>query len=203
MYKVFINDKPLYLTSPKESSQFSEKKILKLEYISEKEIQVALDALSFMNTYSGVIIISNDETQLWKKFCEQFKIIEAAGGLVWNVKKELLMIYRLKKWDLPKGKIETDENPNKAALREVCEETGVCDCEIIRELDCTYHTYINKEKSILKKTFWFEIKCKSFSGFKVQKEEGIMKAKWMDKETLNNALEKSYSSISELVRAFL
>ena len=53
-----------------------------------------------------------------------YKIIEAAGGVVFNEKNEILMIYRLKTWDLPKGKIEKGETPADAAFREVCEETN-------------------------------------------------------------------------------
>jgi 8-oxo-dGTP pyrophosphatase MutT (NUDIX family) len=38
------------------------------------------------------------------------KTIVAAGGLVFNENKELLMIYRRSKWDLPKGKLDEGEN---------------------------------------------------------------------------------------------
>ncbi|MEP7169257.1 MAG: NUDIX domain-containing protein [Bacteroidota bacterium] len=205
MYKVYINDKPLYLTSQipiTTGTELSGENILKSEYKSEKEIHTALDMLAFTNT-PGAVIFSENEKQLWEKFCEQFKVIEAAGGLVVNEKKELLMIYRFEKWDLPKGKLEKNEKPDEAALREVCEETGVCDCEIIKELTPTYHTYTHYKKNILKKTFWFEMKCKSFSGFKLQDEEGIKDAKWMDKEKLNGALKNTYPSISGLITEIL
>jgi|SRR6185436_4487263 len=203
MYKVFINDKPLYLTSRKNTTGVSGKNIPEIDYRSEKEIHTAYAMLSSNTGYEGVLLFSEDEKLLWEKFCGQFKVLEAAGGLVWNEKKELLMIYRLGKWDLPKGKIEKGESPEEAALREVCEETGVCDCEIVHELIPTYHTYSHKEKKILKKTFWFEMSCKSFSGFKLQGEEGIKEAKWMNKEQLKKAVEKSYSSINELMKPYL
>lgn len=203
MYKVFINDKPLYLTSHENILQLPEKNILKLEYTSEKEIHTAWDLLAFTNTFSGAVIFSDNEINLWEKFCKQFKVIEAAGGLVLNEKKELLMIYRLEKWDLPKGKIERNEKPDQAALREVCEETGACDCEIIKESAVTFHTYIHKKGNVLKKTFWYEMNCKSFSGFKVQEEEGIMEAKWMNKEDIKKAIQNTYSSISELTMPYL
>jgi ADP-ribose pyrophosphatase YjhB (NUDIX family) len=203
MYKVFINDKPLYIISQKNSTQLSEKTFLKLEYKSEKEIKTALDLLAFDNNFKGVYLFSENEEFLWRKFCQQFKIIEAAGGVVLNKKKEILMIFRFEKWDLPKGKIEKDEKPGKTALREVCEETGVCDCEINKELTTTYHTYIHKKENVLKKTFWFEMNCKSFSGFKLQSEEGIKEAKWMSKDQLNNAVKNAYSSINELIKSYL
>ena len=38
----------------------------------------------------------------------KFKIIKAGGGIV-RKDQSLLMIYRLNRWDLPKGKLEKDE----------------------------------------------------------------------------------------------
>ena len=52
------------------------------------------------------------------------KII-ADGGLVFNEKKQLLMIFRREKWDLPKGKLDKGEKIEDCALREVEEETGL------------------------------------------------------------------------------
>ena len=162
-----------------------------------------MDMLFFSNNFSGGVVFFENENLLWEKFCEQFKVIEAAGGIVFNEKKELLMIYRFEKWDLPKGKIEKDESPKEAALREVCEETGVCDCHVKKELESIYHTYFHKEKQILKKTFWFEMKCSFFSDFKLQNEEGITAAKWMNKMQLKEAVNKTYPSISELISPYL
>ena len=153
------------------------------------------------------VFINNEvvtiEENNWKFFCKNYKIVEAAGGLVLNQKRELLMIYRHEKWDLPKGKIENGERPNEAALREVCEETGVCNCTIIKEAPITFHTYTYKEKNILKKTFWFEMECKSFSGFKLQDEEGIESAEWINRKKIDFALKNTYASINELIEGYL
>ena len=48
-----------------------------------------------------------------------------AGSLVVNRNKELLLIYRKGKWDLPKGKVEKSEKKKHGALRETAEETGL------------------------------------------------------------------------------
>ena len=53
------------------------------------------------------------------------KKIIAAGGLVFNDKNELLMIFRRGKWDLPKGKLDEGEDIEDCAVREVKEETGL------------------------------------------------------------------------------
>ena len=39
-------------------------------------------------------------------------------------------------WTLPKGKLDGDETPEQAALREVQEETGMR-CQIVRPAGCT------------------------------------------------------------------
>ena len=56
-------------------------------------------------------------------------LIRAAGGLVWRETggdREILVIHRPRynDWSLPKGKLETGERWEDAALREVLEETG-------------------------------------------------------------------------------
>ena len=51
------------------------------------------------------------------------KPIEAAGCIVKNEEGKILMMKRLGKWDLPKGKIDKGETPIQASLRELEEET--------------------------------------------------------------------------------
>ena len=66
----------------------------------------------------------------------------AAGGIVLRPgpagQPEVAIIHRpaQRDWSLPKGKIEADETPEAAALREVVEETGLR-CEIDRPAGCT------------------------------------------------------------------
>ena len=55
-----------------------------------------------------------------------FKFIEAAGRIVNNNRSELLIIERLGKNDLPKGKVEKGERIEDAAKREIEEECGYC-----------------------------------------------------------------------------
>ena len=58
-------------------------------------------------------------------FFRMFTNIAAAGGLVKNERGEKLFIFRLGKWDLPKGKLSGKETAEEAAIREVKEETGL------------------------------------------------------------------------------
>ena len=69
-------------------------------------------------------------------------MIEAAGGVIWryndSAQMEILLIHRPRRddWSLPKGKLERGESSERAALREVREETGL-HCEMGPELPGT------------------------------------------------------------------
>jgi len=198
MYKVFINDKPLILTSEVSKNFSSGFKNKIISFKSKASVDEAIEIINSSSEFEQVILFGNDLGKLWKSFCKNYTLLEAAGGVVINEKKELLMIWRYDKWDLPKGKIEKNENRDAAALREVCEETGVCDLKIVKELAHSFHTFYKNQKPFLKKTFWFEMQCRSFSGFKLQKEEGIEDAKWMNSAVIKDAMKNTYASIREL-----
>ena len=133
---------------------------------------------------------------------DQFKIAKAAGGLV--VKDgQVLMIYRLGKWDLPKGKLKKDEDPALGGLREVEEETNV-KLELGAKLPSTWHSYAYNGNKMLKKTNWYVMRCLDDTLMKPQAEEYIEEVRWMDpKEALAKLEAESYSSIALVVRYYL
>jgi 8-oxo-dGTP pyrophosphatase MutT (NUDIX family) len=63
---------------------------------------------------------------------------QAAGGVVVDSLGRVLLIERTINGEheirLPKGHIDPGEAPEAAARREVCEETGYCDVQILRDL---------------------------------------------------------------------
>ena len=124
--------------------------------------------------------------------------VEAAGGKVQNNDGEILFIYRLGMWDLPKGKIEKGENTEEAALREVEEECGISKLHLLSKIKDTWHIYFHKEVFCLKKTYWFAMSYEGNEQLVPQEEEGIEEVIWIGKENLSNYLEKSYPSINEL-----
>lgn len=136
----------------------------------------------------------------WKTYCGLFHEIRAAGGVVYNRDGKLLMIFRNGKWDLPKGKMEEGEDAATAAIREVEEECGVNELEIIRPLEPVYHTYFQKGKWWLKETAWFEMRS-TFSGEPIpQQEEGITAVKWLNRKEGIVALENTWSSLKALLK---
>ncbi|WP_375419245.1 NUDIX hydrolase [uncultured Hymenobacter sp.] len=133
---------------------------------------------------------------------DQFKIAKAAGGLV-EKDGQVLMIYRLGKWDLPKGKLKKDEDPVQGGLREVEEETNV-KLEMGPKLPSTWHSYAYNGNKMLKKTNWYVMRCLDDTLMRPQAEEYIEEVRWMDpQEALAKLEEESYASIALVVRYYL
>ena len=126
-------------------------------------------------------------------FRKKFKIIKAAGGII-RKKDKLLMIYRMKKWDLPKGKRESGETNRQTAVREVNEECNV-EVKLGKKICTTWHTYKLNKKSILKKTKWYAMDLVRDSKMKPSLEEDIEELRWMSRKETSKALENSYNSI--------
>jgi ADP-ribose pyrophosphatase YjhB (NUDIX family) len=144
--------------------------------------------------FHSLYILTNIKQGLKEKICSLYTVIEAAGGVVQNESDEVLWIYRLGKWDLPKGKLEKNENFKSAAVREVAEECNVK--AILNEKICTtYHTYTHKNQRILKKTKWYAMRSKNTSNLIPQIEESIEKVEWLSLSAMNKAISDTYSSI--------
>ncbi len=127
-------------------------------------------------------------------------VIAAAGGIV-SKADQVLMIYRLKKWDLPKGKIEKGETPEVGALREVEEECRV-KARLLDEVCHTWHTYTRNKRKYLKKTYWYAMECLDDSRMKAQREEGIEEVRWMSESEVYHVLYESYFSIRYVIREY-
>ncbi len=68
------------------------------------------------------------------------RTIEAAGGVV-EQDSLIAVVHRPRydDWSLPKGKLDKNESAERAALREVQEETGLS-CQLIEELEPVSYT---------------------------------------------------------------
>ena len=63
------------------------------------------------------------------------KITRSAGGVVLNGKGQVLVVnQRGRSWSLPKGHIEEGEDPLSAARREIYEESGIRELQLVRFL---------------------------------------------------------------------
>lgn len=202
MYKIFSNDKCLCLIDNK--SLFVEKNTNRLlNYSGKQQLKKEYEFFLSDETINNLYVFHPDLKQLWNDYSSIFKLVSAAGGVVKNNKGELLLIFRHKRWDLPKGKIEKNETVKVAAIREVQEECGLHEIEISKELPVTYHTYLLNEIHVLKKTFWFEM---YFTGKNLkltpQLEENITDARWMNVKEMRSAIKNTYPLIREVLNSF-
>lgn len=192
MYKVFVNDKPLFLTN--QIQKETDFQLFLLDSVDIKQLIIKI----FKNKVDKAFLYHPDEKEILKKLKSKIPVEKAGGGLVFNDKNEVLFIYRNKKWDLPKGGIEKGEEIEDTALREVQEETGVKGLKITRKLNKTYHIFKRNGRYKLKITHWFEMKT-SFSGKMTgQLEEGIEKVEWVKPENISSCLTNSYENIKLL-----
>ena len=183
MYKVFVNEKKLTISK----NPIDVEKRLQYEGIATMEI--AMDILE--NTSCPEInVFSENIDEMWDDFRGFMKIVNAAGGIVFNENNDILFIYRIGKWDLPKGKIEPEESLENAALRELEEETGLTELILEEFVNTTFHIYKEKkqgkEERILKATHWFKM---TYVGQKEpipQTEEGITKVEWKTQTEIND-----------------
>ena len=141
-------------------------------------------------------------TDNWNDLISEYKVIEAAGGLVIDAKNNILMIFRNDKWDLPKGKLEIDESIEYCAIREVMEECGIDGLQIQNKISVTYHTYIQNNEKILKKTHWFLMITQSNNSLTPQIKEGITKVKWCNDEMVYQNLKNSYGIIIDVINLY-
>tara|TARA_Y100000768_G_scaffold173382_1_gene129776 strand:+ start:71 stop:748 length:678 start_codon:yes stop_codon:yes gene_type:complete len=220
MNTIFVNDIPIKfkhlnnLKLKKEnfdtyvdgSSGIVPKKLYSRVLIYDASIDTIVNLLKkmtrykFKKIYSITLTLKNLDNDI-KELKKMFKIIKAGGGVVNNNKKEILFIYRMKKWDLPKGKLDKGETIKQCAKREVEEETKVkvsCGKKILS----TWHTYTKNKKFILKKTTWYMMESIDDSKMKPQKKEKIEKVEWMKKSSVDDILLNSYKTLNYLMKNY-
>jgi len=166
-----------------------------IKNVSTLDFSLVLDLINSKvpsNLFSLYVTANNYKT-LKLSLTQKFKVIKAAGGLV-RKKDKFLMIYRMKKWDLPKGKKESGERNRETAVREVVEECNIS-VKLNKPLCTTWHTYTMNKHSMLKKTRWFIMDVTDDSRSKPSTEEDIEEIRWMTQKEVYHALENSYKSI--------
>lgn len=205
MYKVFINDKPLILSASPDFNFPDGISGVKVQISDHKSIERAFNELVERNfNFSSALFYNNQSAEkLLDDFISIFPILEAAGGVVMNNKKERLFIFRFGKWDLPKGKIEKGEGIEKAAIREVQEETGISHPAIVNGLPSTFHMYMYKGKWVLKQSHWFAMQYNGNELLVPQQEEGITKAEWMESNKMDEVFANTYLSLHDLLHTDL
>mgnify|MGYP000328983431 FL=1 len=192
MYKVFVNDKPLFLTN--EVAKETDFQLFLLESVDIEQVIIKM----FQNKIQKAYLYYPDEKAILKKVKEKIPVCKAGGGLVYNKAGDVLFIFRNGKWDLPKGGIEKGEEIEDTAIREVEEETGVTNLKITHKLQKTYHVFKRGGKYKLKVTHWYEMRTDFTGTPKPLANEGIEKVAWLGPAEIKEALKNSYENIKLL-----
>ena len=199
MHKIYLEKRCIVICSPEEPA-LSDPNSIELHLGETPDIASIVDMFETSAYLSRVYIPTADIEGTYKRFCAQFKEVNAAGGLVSNRRGDVLLIRRNDLWDLPKGHQEAGEDISITALREVQEETGVLNLEL-RDLICiTDHCYRRNDIWHLKHTWWYDMLYTDPVDLTPQREEDITKAAWVARSGLSPYLKNTYPSIAEVFR---
>jgi 8-oxo-dGTP pyrophosphatase MutT (NUDIX family) len=213
---LFINDRPVHLIKNFSSKQKNYGTVI-LDFSKQNNIKEWRKKVLYPNATNENIVEFFKSIKTIKKFgfksltfvvediesakqaiFDQYELLDAAGGVVLNENKHVLMIYRLGVWDLPKGKAENGETIQETAQREVEEECSI-EVSLRKEFYISYHTYLHKNRRVLKRTYWYNMDLVSDANMAPQKEENIEKIKWMNRKQMHKAMLLTYSSIQNVL----
>ncbi|SKB73256.1 NUDIX hydrolase [Dyadobacter psychrophilus] len=217
---IFFDDRPLRIVrtnqlSATETSAFDHIVDLRLDKLQKKMLTghvlflntTATSAIQIIELLEkavpkemlSVTMATREKSEVEERIKGIYKVIKAAGGVVVKDGKWLFM-FRRKKWDLPKGKLDKGENSRTAAIREIEEETGVK--ALVKDKICTtWHTYSLNNNRILKRTKWYLFDCIDDSNMQPQAEEQIEKLDWFSQAESKSILINSYSSIRYVIES--
>ncbi|MCO4294152.1 NUDIX domain-containing protein [Solitalea sp. MAHUQ-68] len=193
-YIIYIKDTPLFIIQPdglpKDTIIFT---------VNEDNITFEIEKILRGDSPKAIVLETESPERALKNLTRKFRYIEAAGGLVKNKNDEYLFIYRLNKWDLPKGKLEKNESIVECAIREVEEECGVTISSVGQELPSTYHMYKLKDEVVLKRTYWFSMNYDGNQQLVPQTEEDIMEVVWVSNDNFDMVKSNTYPAIKDLL----
>ena len=200
MYRIFHGKHRIYLSNQESHIAKYEPDFI-FKKPKEEQIKEALK-VSKKATKPLKFLFLGHPDKILKKVILEFKYQIAAGGIVVNDEKKILLMKRLGKWDLPKGKLDKGETIEECALREIEEETGAKNLTVKSSFAETYHTYYRNEKWVIKHTHWYLVECADGTSLQPQEDEDIEKVAWVDFDTINILKIDTYPAIRRLLKMY-
>ena len=201
--KIYFDDKPLFLCDNVDATlqpYIHHDDAVFIDELNLHTVKSMIHEMQDPSIHAGVFF-HKDLKELKDAFFKKFTLIKAAGGFVLNGNKEVLMMFRRGKWDLPKGKMDKKESFEDCALRETEEETGLKKIKLTSPIIITYHTYHEGSKFVLKETRWFAMEASSEQKLLPQAAEQITKLEWVEKNDLKKYLQNSFPLINDVLEA--
>lgn len=195
-YKIYINQAALIITEeiPEALADYQFVDSQSFEFADFYKRAVA-DARPV--TY---ILQTANSKRFFKSMRSSVVFIKAAGGVVRNEEDSYLFIFRKGKWDLPKGKLDDNEKPKKAAVREVEEECGIKVARLGQKLCNTYHAYQERGSTVLKKTSWYVMEATKDQKLVPQHEEDITEVSWVAADQFGLIMSNTFPLIKDVVK---
>jgi len=138
----------------------------------------------FVNGVLGTIYRSSDRY-------EKEDLAIGSGGIVFKEEDGQLQFLLIKnpfdKWTFPKGKVKEDETWQEAAAREIGEETGIKQAEILEEVGEIKFTDKSKEEPIKKSIYFYLVKTDQ-KEITPNKDSDTKEVKWMSEEDVIKSL---------------
>jgi ADP-ribose pyrophosphatase YjhB (NUDIX family) len=197
MYKIYYLNHVLYFSSGTDKPAGNEPDFTFVDPERE-EVQEVLEVLINANR-PMIVWMHTDREKIYKRLDKVLPVVKAGGGVVYDQAGRLLLIKRLGKWDLPKGKLDEGETLGECAVREVGEECQVYGIELGEQLGTTYHAFKRKGKFWLKESHWFHMVASDTEHATPQLEEDIEEIKWEYPEDIHPGNLDTYPAIRALL----
>lgn len=182
------------------ASHFKLKYGLFYKFRSLEDLKELIAFYSRLKHIDTLFIFHSEIEELRNHFRSCFRCIDAAGGLVKDSKGRILVMKRRGRWDLPKGKLNANEESRHAALRETEEECGLKELTIKDSLIATYHAYMLNEQHVLKRTSWYLMDYTGTDQPVPETEEDITEVRWFYPEELEEVAENTYPTILDVLK---
>ncbi|MDR0729972.1 MAG: NUDIX domain-containing protein [Prevotellaceae bacterium] len=197
MIKIFFNDRLLAITDDWAQCS-SDANAIGCKFTKKSDIPLFIDYFLEDTLSAAVYLVADNPQEALAAIQELFVCLEAAGGMVGNAAGEVLMIFRRNRWDLPKGHREAGESLEATALREVEEECGLRDLQLLRPITDTRHLYCDNGRWCMKCTRWFSMYYGGSAPPIPQAVEEITRAEWISADALPALLSDTYASVREV-----